>query len=397
MLRTWLLGVATLVAGLMECHAAPSIQWFKSFGAAARSNSGLPIVTANSEVAYAWLRNGSETTLNKFDVSGNLVWSRPLTAFNFDALSSPQVSVDHLDNAYLSWSQGDWTVQKHNPNGEVEWTRTLGTPASDNPGGTVIDGQGNVYIGGRTAGSLAAVHQGSWDPALAKYDAAGNLQWSRQWGTSDIDIVGSIVVDGVGNVLLGTPRTPIESPGSLPSETSIRKVSPSGDTLWTRPFAGYGQVLTVDNLGNSLIHVRPPGAGINDNDIAKLSPDGDILWTRQIDSFGGTADLRGNLYVTRWSTGELDKYGPDGEHLWTLSLTDGALGNFSSINVDAFGNIFISGHTLGPRGVAGPVLDVWLARVVEQVPEPSAATLLLGGLATATVKCRRQRSPKVRP
>lgn len=384
----WTLLYSLSILTSSHCHAAPSIQWFKSFGAAARSGSGLPLVTANSETAYAWLRNGSETTLNKFDVDGNLVWSRPLPTFNFDTLGAAQVSVDHLDNAYLSWSQGDWSVQKHHPNGDVEWTRTLGTPTSDQPRGVVIDGLGNVYIGGQTAGSLAAVNQGSWDPALAKYDAAGNLQWSRQWGTSDIDVVDSIALDGVGNVILGTPRTPIASPGSLAVETSIRKLTTSGDLLWTREFAGVGRVLSVDNLGNSFVHLRPPGAGINDNDIAKLSPDGDILWNRQVDSFWGTADTHGNLYVTRWSTGELDKYGPDGEYLWTLSLTNGALGNISSINVDDVGNIFISGQT---RGVAGPVLDVWLARVVEQVPEPSATSLLLGGLAMAAASRRCQR------
>lgn len=370
------------------CHAAPSIQWFKSFGAEAKSGSGLPIVAANSDFAYAWLRSGSETTISKFDVDGNLVWANPLANLSFDKIGSGQISVDHLNNVYLSWPQGDWTLQKFLPDGGVQWTRTLGTPASDSPTGTVVDTLGNVYIGGITRGDLAAVNQGSGDSALAKFDSTGHLLWSRQWGTTDSEVLSSIGVDGLGNVVVGETRTPISSPGGLPSETSIRKLSASGDLLWTRPFAGWGTVLSVDMLGNSFVHVRPPGAG--NNDISKLSPDGEVLWTRQVDSFWGTADAYGNLYVTRWPTGELDKYGPNGEFLWTISLTGDAPGNITSIDVDDVGNIFVSGRTLGPLGVAGPVLDVWLARVLEQVPEPSTAGLLLGGISLAVIRRRRQ-------
>jgi hypothetical protein len=100
---------------------------------------------------------------------------------------------------------------------------------------------------------------------------------------------------------------------------------------------------------------RPPRAGAFDNDIAKLSPDGDVLWTRQVNGFEGTADAHGNLYVTRPPTGELDKYGAAGEHLWTLPITNGAPGNFWSIDVDDVGNIFVSGSTYS---IQGPVLDV---------------------------------------
>jgi hypothetical protein len=391
MLRCYIFSCTALLAGMMNCHAAPSVQWFKSFGVeAAANNNGGPLVAANSDIAYAGLWNGSETVLNKFDVDGNLLWSRPLT------LISGQISVDHLDNAYLSWStQGDWVVQKYTPSGDVQWTRTLGTPKSDSPGGTVIDALGNVYIRGATAGSLAAVNQGSWDSALAKYDSAGNLLWTRQWGTSDIEVLGTMAVDGLGNVIVGEPRTPIESPGNLPSETSLRKLSASGDLLWTRPFAGWGTVLSVDHLGYSLVHVRPPRAATNDSDISKLSPDGDVLWTRQVDSFWGMADAHGNLYVTRWPTGELDKYGPDGEFLWTLPLTNGAPGNITSIDVDDVGNIFVSGRTLGPQGVAGPVLDVWLARIADPIPEPATGATIV--VAAAGMFILRRRHGSVAP
>ena len=199
-----------------------------------------------------------------------------------------------------------------------------------------------------------------------------------------------MVVDNQGYLFVGEIWGDLDLPGISPSQLTISKLTDSGDLSWARQFSGSGSIDGVDDSGNAYVHVRPRGAGINESEITNLSPDCNILWTRQFDSFWSTADAHGNLYVTRWPTGELEKYGPDGDYLWTLAFTNGAPGNILSLNVDDIGNLFVSGRTLGPKGVAGPVLDVWLARVVDPVPEHSAAILLHGGAAMVAARhCRK--------
>ena len=57
----WALLYSLLLFTASYCDAAPSVQWFKSFGAAAAMPGGAPLVDANSEFAYAWLTSPGET------------------------------------------------------------------------------------------------------------------------------------------------------------------------------------------------------------------------------------------------------------------------------------------------------------------------------------------------
>ena len=64
------------------------------------------------------------------------------------------------------------------------------------------DGLGNVYISGRTLGSLGGPNAGGNDAFVSKYDAAGNFQWTHQLGTSGHDFSYGVTADGLGNVYI---------------------------------------------------------------------------------------------------------------------------------------------------------------------------------------------------
>ena len=66
--------------------------------------------------------------------------------------------------------------------------------------GVSADGLGNVYISGYTGGSLGGPNAGGNDAFVSKYDAAGNFQWTRQLGTSASDLSYGVSADGLGNV-----------------------------------------------------------------------------------------------------------------------------------------------------------------------------------------------------
>jgi hypothetical protein len=54
------------------------------------------------------------------------------------------------------------------------------------------DAAGNVYLTGVTQGSLGGAFGGGRDAWVAKYDAAGDLLWTRQLATSWDDLARSI-------------------------------------------------------------------------------------------------------------------------------------------------------------------------------------------------------------
>jgi hypothetical protein len=69
----------------------------------------------------------------------------------------------------------------------LEWVRQLDTSEFEYSHDVSADGLGGVYISGYTWGDLDGTNAGSWDAFVSKYDAGGELQWTRQLGTSEFE------------------------------------------------------------------------------------------------------------------------------------------------------------------------------------------------------------------
>ena len=71
----------------------------------------------------------------------------------------------------------DLIVIKYNTSGTRQWTSMLGTTAGDYGRSVAVDGSGNAYMTGHTAGDLdGATNSGGTDGFIVKYDTNGNLQ-----------------------------------------------------------------------------------------------------------------------------------------------------------------------------------------------------------------------------
>lgn len=101
----------------------------------------------------------------------------------------------------------DGFLVKYDGAGTKLWTRTFGTTADEWTYGVAADGAGNAYVVGRTQGNLDG--NVNADPAgltsdafLLKYDATGAKQWTRQLGTTASDSFGAVAIDGAGNLFV---------------------------------------------------------------------------------------------------------------------------------------------------------------------------------------------------
>ena len=72
---------------------------------------------------------------------------------------------------------GDLFVLKYNSSGTKQWTKQLGTSASDSGKSITSDSSGNLYVTGSTRGGLDGnTNAGSYDIFIVKYDTNGNKQ-----------------------------------------------------------------------------------------------------------------------------------------------------------------------------------------------------------------------------
>ena len=215
-------------AFVSKYDAAGNLQWTQQLGSAddySRSVSADALGSVYISGYTSGSLGGPNTTGNydafvsKYDSAGTLQWTRQLGTDTEDV--SYAVSADGLGSVYISGytygglggpqaGDGDAFVSKYDSAGTFQWTRQLGTNTDDVSNGVSADGLGNVFISGRTRGSLGGPNAGGPipnDAFVSKYDAAGNLQWTRQLGTSSYDDSYGVTADGLGNVYLWATPT----------------------------------------------------------------------------------------------------------------------------------------------------------------------------------------------
>ncbi|MBT6911668.1 MAG: hypothetical protein HOA21_10980 [Rhodospirillaceae bacterium] len=246
------------------------------------------------------------------------------------------------------------------------------TSEADSANSVAVDSQGYVYSVGSTAGDLEGLaNQATNDAYLRKYDAAGELVWSRMLGATEDANGFAVTVDSSDNVIIaGSVRGDLSATSYGGNYDSfVTKFDSSGAEQWTRQAAPYANdaalALTTDASGNvfvagqtyAQISSEVTHAGSSDGYLTKLDSSGTLVWNKQ---FGGTGDDRataiatdgaGNVYVAGEKDGNaiLRRYvdsdasqTPD----WEVNL--GALntdGTVTDIAVGSSGNVYISGQT----------------------------------------------------
>jgi hypothetical protein len=365
--------------------------------------------------------------VSKYDETGNLEWVRQFGAATVDF--SYGVSADRLGNIYFSGhNSGRVFVSKLDSAGAVQWTKQLGDFAEWQS--VSADGLGNVYISGSTTGSLGGPNAGHLDAYVAKYDDAGNLLWTSQYGTPAFDVSRAVSADALGNVYIaGYIDTGTGPPGGEMTDAFVSKYDVTGNFQWTRQLGTANQDIasgvSADSIGNVYVSgyttgsLGGPSAGSSDVFLAKYDGAGNLEWSRQIGTYtgesGGTvsADGLGNVYLAGGTQGNLVG-GPDaglgrsdsfvikfdsaGNVQWTQQLGTPDPDPNTGVSADGLGNVYISGYTSGSLGgLNAGGQDAFVAKYNDIViPEPTSWLLAaLAGAAAFVIGMRPTCDPRL--
>ena len=288
-------------------------------------------------------------------------------------------------------STGDGVLTKYDREGNKLWTKTLGSTEDEGFAGVATDSQGNAYVVGHTFGALNN-HQnlGKTDGFIGKYDPDGNLIWSKHIGTGEDDLLTNVIVDRDDNFytvgatlgfMEGTDR-------HFGNDTLIQKWDSNGNLLWTKQFTSIdpststGKDIVLDEkTGDLLIAGNVAGnldgqtsSGSYDIMVARYDRDGNAIWERQFGTTGWDeavaidTDSDGNIYVSGVVQEALEgetyegsrdafaaKLDKDGNLIWTEQIAQN--GNTDpnyqgddfayGIGVDANDQIYVTGHIDG--------------------------------------------------
>ncbi len=202
-------------------------------GGASRTVHGPRIAIDASGSVYAGFRtlhSGStfhyDTSLNKFDSSGNFLWATPIMGDDpYDDISPDGVALDSTGSPYMLTNNFDMPeiLTRLDPDtGAIVWGIPMQVYRDEAQ--LTIDSLDNVFVGGESAFS--------WRPEIQKVTTQGTILWSKITGDEDDTEPFRMVPDGSGgaffachvydhpNVFTGTMIGHFNSDGSLPWPSS---------------------------------------------------------------------------------------------------------------------------------------------------------------------------------
>jgi hypothetical protein len=289
----------------------------------------------------------------------------------------------------------DVFLAKFDPSGNHLWSQSFGDTDWQLAFGVAVDASGNIIATGHFEGTIdfgggVLTSTSVYDMYLAKFDSSGNHIWSHSYGRTNDQLSTDLAVDGSGNIIVaGRFRGTVDFGGGLLTSAGdwdiyFVKFGPEATHLWSRRFgdASFQQVgdLAIDLADNVVLTGSYLGAvnfgggvltsaGSYDIFLAKYDSGGNHLWSHRygdagvqqaqdvaIDAsgnvviaghFGGTVDFGGGSLVASGSPFPdifLASFDPDANHLWSVKFGDPDVEVASTVALDSWDNILLSGY-----------------------------------------------------
>ena len=342
------LGVDPKIGGqdafIARYDTAGNLQWVHQFGtpgmdratAVATDADGNAYVAGTTFGGLDFYTNagGIDFFIAKYDATGNRLWLRQNGTQMDDFATGIAVGAD--DTLYFTGYTGGSFANGGNPNnydivaalydtaGNPYWLRQYVSPKSDMARGIAVTASHEVYIVGNTYGSLDGTSTPvSSDIFLLKLDILGAQQWVRQIDAGDLDDAKSVAVGPDGGVYIAG-----DTFGSLDGNTNngtvdvlLARYDSAGNRDWSRMFGGaqtdyaFGVAVTPDNVvqvvGYTFGLDGIPSAGGSDAFLTRYDAFGTKLGSRTLGTAspdiarGVAVDASGNTYVAGQTLGSL--------------------------------------------------------------------------------------------
>lgn len=266
----------------------------------------------------------------------------------------------------------------------MTWTRQFGTLGGDEVSAVATLGSDTIYVAGFTQGAFPdqPAAGGYHNAYVRRYDANGDIVWTRQFGpTNEYQEAHAVVVDSGGHVVVAgwIGGAYFGTDSSRPADAFIRKYDADGAVLWTREFGTsqdeFVHAITTDHEDNIIVTGMTRGSfppfvlsGQGDGFVAKYDPNGNLLWLHQFgtESWGFTGvravttDASGNVFfggdVATALPGQtglgyddafLRKCDADGNVVWTRQFGTNMSDAMEALSIDSEGHIIVAGNTNG--------------------------------------------------
>ncbi len=284
-------------------------------------STGAAYIDADSSGAAALSGTGTFVFVAKYDDQGNLAWHQEASS-DLQEVRTRSVAVDGSGNVYIAgWffgtsasfgsidavGGGGFTpfVAKYNAAGTIQWVQT-GDGLEAQIWAMIVDADGALTVAGNfyntvQFGAFQLSSAGAADMFLVRYNADGTVQWAGRAGGTGDDLANGLAADNSGGVVVV---------GQF-ADTAIfgtGQVSSAGDRdAFVARYDVSGNVSWVTGFGGP---GQDSARGIGVHPLGRIAVSGE---------FSDTVDLNGEALVSRGGTDALVAFfSPSGEIISAL-------------------------------------------------------------------------------
>ena len=261
------------------------------------------------------------------------------------------------------------------------WTKQWGSTSNDQAYSVAFDGEGSIYVGGYTRGTIGGQTNPGGDAGLLnKFTPDGTFVWARIYGSGFGNVAastgegGTIVSDGASAIYAaGRAAGPFDgepAPGS--GDFYLRKFDSNGNRAWTRIWGsssvgdtffdvvmGGGGNVYLAGFAFASVYGQPY-AGSADPVVFRSDPQGNRISTWEWGTSANepasaiAVDPSGNSYVAGAYTSGcfLTKLNASGGRLWTSFW---GTGSWPQVATDSDGNVYAVTTATGVVGDQQPI------------------------------------------
>jgi hypothetical protein len=285
---------------VVKLDATGNLQWTKTIGGPYNDESQSLIQTSDGGYAIAGTTQSfgagyPDVYVVKLDATGNLQWTRTIGG---PAIEEGKSLIQTSDGGYaiagyttsFGAGSGDVYLVKLDATGNLQWTKTIGGPDGYQGTSLIQTSDGGYAIAG-TTGSFGP---GEGDVYVVKLDANGNLQWTKTIGGPETENGHSLIQTSDGGYAIAGLTNSFGAGGW---DVYVVKLNANGNLQWTKTIGGpeteNGHSLIQTSDGGYAIagYIESFGAGGLDVYVVKLDKNGDaccaVSQTSQVES-GGT-------------------------------------------------------------------------------------------------------------
>ncbi len=257
-------GAPSFDAKLMKVDLSGNLQWSKKLSAASQGiTTPMRIVYHNNAllVTVAYQNAGYRNALTKLDTSGNVLWSTQLTYGDINQntriipLASGYLLCGLRDYEQAGAFTFDITLTRVDDGGNLVWAKAFGNNFFDFTCAAAALSANNEII---IAGNYGLRMPPDYDPMIARFDTSGNILWMKTFNDASGFLVEFTPTDMCSTSDGNFAITGFTKNTNNNYDPQVLKIDGSGNILWAKRlyqigWQEYGNSILCDSQNNLVV------------------------------------------------------------------------------------------------------------------------------------------------